>query len=729
MTVSGITFSGITRPCSREGCPNEFHARDVRQKYCSLDCLRWRPDTGPAKPSVNAPREITFTGVDGEGIGRGKDHRYVLLGVGDRQREWPDGCRDITDIFSFLYECYRDSPDSVHAGFFLGYDFNMWFRLLPRERAAMLLSPAGIAKRTRKSELGRRLGPFPVEYQDWEFDVLAMKRFKLKPKGADKWLYICDGGPFYQTSLLTALNPAKWAVPIVTDEEYAILKEGKERRDSAVLDDDMRYYNRLENEVFARLMKSLQTGLSKANVNLKKQQWFGPGQAAQAWMRLGNKLERTTTAVHKYKPSLLESAIASYYGGWFELPVHGHVPGESYEYDINSAYPYIASELPCLCGGWRHKQGNPPSKAHGLILANVIARGKDRYLGGLPYRREDGRVLRPRYTEGWYWLHEIEAARKAKLLNDVCFLDYWQYIPCNHEPPMRQLEGLYESRLRIGKDTPEGKAFKLVYNSVYGKFAQSEGEPVFANPIYASLITAGCRTQILRAIATHPESASAVCMVATDGVYFTSPHPGLTLSEKLGEWSTETHHNLALFKPGVYWDDEARNAIANGDAPQFKSRGINAEDFGHSIADVDRLFASWGEKWLPGMPPGRDDWPSVSFHARFTQISVRQALSWTDEVTEPSKQIGKYKTLAGLVQDNKKLVQDSYPDTKRNPQTLYRDGAVWRSQPWDGGPHWPPSLPYDKKFGTGEDDTGHFSGYMSPDGPSMLTFRQALGVG
>jgi len=678
---------------------------------------------------VNTPREITFTGVDGEGIGRGKEHRYVLLGIGDRQREWPDGVQDITEIFSFLYECYRDRPDSVYAGFFLGYDFNMWFRLLPRERAEMLLSPRGIAKRTRKSELGARLGPFPVEFKDWEFDILAMKRFKLKPKGESKWLYLCDAGPFYQTSLLTALNPAKWSVPIVSDEEYAILKAGKERRDSACLDDEMRYYNRLENEVFSRLMKSLQTGLSHANVNLKKQQWFGPGQAAQAWMRLGNKLERTTTAVHKYKPSLLESAIATYYGGWFEIPVHGHVPGESYEYDINSAYPYIASQLPCLCGVWRHGKGNPPSKAHGLIMVNCIARGKNSYLGGLPYRREDGRVLRPRYTEGWYWLHEVKAARRAKLLNDVCYLDWWQYIPCNHEPPMRQLEGLYESRLRIGKDTPEGKAFKLVYNSVYGKFAQSEGEPVFANPFYASLITAGCRTQILDAIATHPEGSGAVAMVATDGVYFTSPHPGLPLSEGLGSWSSDTHDNLTLFKPGVYWDDKARDAIAGGNAPQFKSRGINAADFGNSIADVDRQFAEWDTKWLPGMPPGREDWPSVSFHARFTQISCRQALSWTEEITEVSKKIGKYKTLAGLIQDNKKLVQDSWPETKRNPRSLYQDGALWRSQPWDGGPHWPPSQPYDKRFGTGEDETGHFSGYAGPDGPAMLSFRQALGVG
>lgn len=727
---TGITFSGITRECAREACGNLFHARDVRQKYCSIGCLRWRPDTGPAKPSISVPRTGNFIGVDGEGVGRGRDHRYVLLGVGDNQREWAEGCTDIAELFDFLYACFLANPHDIFAGFFLGYDFNMWFRLLPRERAAMLLSPEGIAKRARKSALGQRLGPFPVEYKGWEFDILAMKRFKLKPKDGGQWMYICDAGPFYQTSFLTAIDPSKWTEPIVTAEEFELIKTGKDRRDSAALDDEMRFYNRLENEVFSRLMASLRTGLSHANVTLKKQQWFGPGQAAQAWLRLSNKLKDTNDAIKAYKPALLESAIATYYGGWFEIPVHGHIGGTTYEYDINSAYPYIASKLPCLCGRWRHGDSPRPPKTHGLRMVRCIARGQDSYLGGLPYRTEDGRVLRPHYTEGWYWQHEIDSAKRAGLISEVTVLEYYDYLACKHEPPLKQLQGLYESRLRIGKDTPEGKAFKLVYNSVYGKFAQSEGEPVFANPFYASLITAGCRAQIMDAIATHPDRSAAVVMVATDGVYFTSPHPGLDaqISQRLGDWSKETHDNLCVFKPGVYWDDNARRAVADGEAPQFKSRGINAADFGASIGAVDELFSAWREAWLPGMPPGRKDWPSVSFRARFTQISVRQALQWTDKIDEKPKQSAVYKNLAGVVQDGKKLVQDSWPEVKRNPQSLYEDGGLWRSRPWDGGPHWPASQPYDKRFGIDSDDTGGFSGYATPDGPAMLAFRQALGV-
>lgn len=716
-------------PCARQGCGNRFIPRNISHKYCSPDCADYKADTGPAKPSVNQPREIEFIGVDGEGVGRGRDHKYVLLGVGDSQREWPSGVQDITELFSFLYESYQRQPSSVYAGFFLGYDFNMWLRLLPRERAEMLISPRGIAKRTRRSPQGARLGPFPVEYRGWEFDLLANKRFKLRPRDAEKWMYICDAGPFFQTSLLTAIDPKAWREPIVSDEEYAILKAGKERRDSAILDDDMRFYNRLENAVFARLMKHLQVGLSHANVSLKKQQWFGPGQAAQAWMRLGNKLKRTTDAVHKYKRPLIEAAIATYYGGWFEIPAHGHVPGITYEYDINSAYPFIASQLPCLCGKWKHRTDKPSSHGN-LAMVRVCVWGRNRYLGPLPYRQQDGRVLRPRYTEGWYWEHEIAAAKRAKLIDQITYLESYEYWGCEHDSPLTQLNGLYESRLRIGKDTPEGKAFKLVYNSVYGKFAQSEGEPVFANPFYASLITAGCRAMVLDAIAAHPEGASAVVMVATDGVYFRSQCPKLDslISERMGNWSREERSNLCAFKPGVYWDDKARDQIAAGDAPKFKSRGINAADFAESIGDVDAQFSRWGVDWLPGMPPGREDWPSVGFHARFTQVSIKQALQWTSEL-EGGKQVSVYRNLAGLVQDGKKLVQDSWPAVKRNPESVYQDtDGVWRSQPWDGGPHWPPSTPYERRFGM-EDDTGGFSGYTSPDGPVMLQFRQALGVG
>jgi hypothetical protein len=283
---------------------------------------------------------------------------------------------------------------------------------------------------------------------------------------------------------------------------------------------------------------------------------------------------------------------------------------------------------------------------------------------------------------------------------------------------------LYEGRQRVGKDTPAGKAYKLVYNSVYGKLAQSLGDPAFANPVYASLITSGCRTMILDAIARHPDKARAVAMIATDGVYFMSPHPDLDIGDGLGQWSRDEKHDLTLFKPGVYWDNRSRELINAGKAPRFKARGINAMDFARSIADVDAMFDSWTPDAAPNVP-----WPVVTFRSRFSQVSVLQALQWTVGTKPAGLQEGKYRALAGLVMTGKELEQRAEPEVKRNAATLAydSDAALWRTKPWDlkGAPA---TTPYERRFGL---DLEHsdWDEYATPDGSVMLSFREALLAG
>lgn len=766
-------------------CQQEFDATDKRVFICN-DCK-------------SAPAD--FIAVDGEGTGRGRDHKYVLLGVGQEQREWPDGVTDITEIFSFLYDQYRANRDGIFIGFFLGYDWNMWLRLLPRERAWTLLTDKGIAKRQRKTETGHYLGPWPVEHHGWQFDLLANKRFKLRPHCGHKrqagkprcdcpkedWMYICDTGPFFQSSLLAAVDPRSWNEPVISRDEYETLERGKKRRAEAVLDDEMKFYNRLENDILSRLMNRYREGMSHADVTLKKQQWFGPGQAAQKWMRVVGTLGSSTEAVRTLtkhdlgkvkthdldtcKPpltdrvrtahTLFDALQSSYYGGWFEIPVHGHVPDTTREYDINSAYPYVASRLSCMCGKWAKRNGAPiPSNDVWLTgqaknrydrvlrLCHVTAQGNDPHLGPLPYRygpvfgSHRGMVARPQIVTGWYWQHEINAAYRAGLINTINCYEYLEYQPCPHDPPLKLLEQLYKNRLRIGKDTPEGKAFKLIYNSVYGKLCQSQGQNTpFSNPAYASLITSGCRTIVLNAIATHPDKSAAVAMVATDGVYFLTPHPGIDAEiakylkanpgkkedDRLGHWSRDEKHNLTIFKPGVYWDDQARDAIANDEAPRFKARGINAADFSKSIGDVDRQFRDWNTR-----PPGEsedDNWPAVEFRSRFSQVSVKQAIQWTEDISDPRKRNAVYRNLAGQVKEDQKLKQDSFPGIKRDVTNMSYDAdrGVWRSAPYSGIT-WPESEPYDKRFGMNQDEAA-FNEYMSPDGPVMLGFRKAMGVG
>jgi hypothetical protein len=696
------------------------------------------------RKALRREHRVEFTAIDGEGIGDGADHRYVLLGVGSEQLESPDGL-SFPGIASFLYSAYLKFPGNSFVGFFLGYDFTQWFKTLPENRAWYLLSPEGIARRARTSS--KRLPPFPVSYEGWEFDILGMKRFKLRPEGSKSWMYICDAGSFFQASLMSVIDPKEWTQPVVTEDEYAILAEGKAKRDHARLDRDMRRYNALENDVLARLMSRLNEGFTAAGIRLKKNQWFGPGQASQLWlnqqegMPSGDELRKTYVSIPAFIsngdgcatdnasniPDVLDRGRLTYYGGWFEIFAHGHVPGNSFEYDINSAYPYIASELPCLIHGqWTHGSGIPGKLgANSIRIVHARVFGSDPCVGAMLHRRNDGSIVRPHQTAGWYWQRELDAATQAGLIDTIEYLEWSEYVPCSCRPPLRGLQGLYQQRLQVGKDTPQGKAYKLVYNSLYGKLAQSVGNPKYGNSIYASLITSGCRSLILDAIATHPGGSRDVLMVATDGVYFRSPHPGLLLSNRLGEWDVQVKKNLTLFKPGVYWDDTARNLLKEGKAPVFKARGISASEFGKKLSDIDDHFSQWGGKPYPKErdPEGdRVGWfPQIRLDTSFAMVTCQQALQRRKWDTAGS--LG-HRPIPGTCEgcSGNHLLQDSDPILKRH-SGYYRDGVYWSRPYKDGGPGGLESTPYERRFG--QPDPEEYG--ITPDGNVMDHWKGMFG--
>jgi hypothetical protein len=694
---------------------------DAHKQSSHTARTNWR-DANPPKYRYNDV-ETEFVGVDGEGITLANgEHRYVLLGVGQNQIANPDGL-EFAECLEFLWSQFR-TGSVAYVGFFLGYDFIQMFRRLPEERARMLLTAEGRLKRKPKNP--KRVQPFPVEYRGWEFDILGTKRLRIRKAGADRWMHICDTGPFFQKSFLKVIDPKEWSTPIVTDEEYATILEGKQKRAAAMLDDDMLRYNRLENDCLSRVLGQLNTGFQSLGIHLKPSQWFGPGQAAQAWLD-GRAI--TTTDLSELVPAAaLEAARMSYFGGWFEIMAHGLIPGITYEYDINSAYPYIISQLPCLeHGKWEHN--GIPTSPYTLCYARV--RGRDDYIGAMLHRDSVGNISRPNCTEGWYWEHELLAAIRAGVVDsgyDV--LDRWVYHSCDCDPPLREVRDIYALRQQVGKKTPLGIACKLVPNSLYGKFAQSIGNPKYGNPIYASLITSGCRTMILDAIGTHHMGTKDVLMVATDGVYFRTPHPSIPVSSVLGQWDMDRKEDITLFKPGVYWDSKTRAEIARGQAPVFKARGVNARDFGKVLSDVDAQFARMAageprvfDRTKSNLPPEawkviEDEnigfwWPSVEFPLEFSMVTATQALAW-----------GRWEA-AGTVLQEPTGKQSSQPYGKRsNPG--WEDGIL-RTSPKPNVPY-EPSYPYEKRFGMEDpfsDESRELDG-ITTDGLPANLIREAL---
>lgn len=652
------------RDCS--GCGSRFVATDHRQRVCKKNCGR-------------GARELHFVGVDGEGLGDDASV-YVLFGVGDRHIENPKGL-GWKECFEFLYgEFERHGKGVAFVGFFLGYDFTQILKSLPEDRARMLLTIEGKAKRAHRVK-GKE--PHPVECEGWQFDLLGSKRLRIRPKlcrcrfatckcKKAAWCFLCDVGGFFQTSFLNVINPDGWADGAVCSrEEYEKISEGKTRRSSAELDEDMREYMHLEIKVLERVMSVLANGLNSIGISLSPRQWFGPGQAASKWLK--GKVKPSKELMEVVPGWFNEAARFSYYGGWFETMMHGHIRGEVHEYDINSAYPSIIATLPCLeHGKYTRGRGRPiDPPTYCLVKARVTAHGKtgsshlraaqSAHIGTMPHRNPDGSICRPDITEGWYWLDELETARSAGFIGSVDWKEWVGYEACSCPPPFKDIVGLYEKRLEFGKNSPIGKSSKLVYNSCYGKFAQSIGSPQFGNAIYASLITRGCRRTILDAIGSHPMGARAVAMVATDAVFFTSKHPGLEISNRLGEWDYTLRKNLTIFKPGVYWDDETRKQIREGKKAKFKARGINAEQFSKQIWLVDSWYDSWHDT-----DTGSVSWPDVKFESGFTMVSCLQALVR-----------GKW-TTAGQI-SSVSLLQSSNPYRKRTGIEWDGDMQVWRS--------------------------------------------------
>ncbi|MEQ1651982.1 MAG: hypothetical protein ABL897_05805 [Hyphomicrobium sp.] len=664
-----------------------------------------------------------FIGVDGEGVTlENGEHRYVLLTVGERALHRGGEQLHCDEIFAFLWECFEENPDKVFVGFSLKYDFAQWFRTMPQDRAESLYN----ANTRRRKASGGNTTPFPVYYRDeWEFDILADKRFKLRKAGAKHWLYICDVFGFFQQSFATAM--LDWQdrdgnrVDVVQDDERDLIERGKAKRATAVFDKEMMRYNAAENRVLARMMRIMAEGLKELGISMRRHQWYGPGQIAQKWLDQNapahqSKVIRAMVAKDDIFRSAADAARSAYYGGWFETMAHGHC-GDAFEYDISSAYPHIISGLPCLLHGkWEHIEGRDAGAvADPWTLVRADVRGDNPHIGAMLHRDKQGRINRPLYTSGWFWKTELDAAARAGLVCEVQAHEAYVYHACSCPPPVRDLRASFLERLKVGKKTPLGRSIKLKDNSVYGKMAQSVGLPKYANPFYAGLTTSGTRTMICDAIASHPKGASDVLMIATDGIYFRSQHP--TLSEQeiaLGNWEETRKRNLSIFLPGIYWDDASRER--RGDtALKLKSRGVSARDLIQRLDDLDGKFdAMLGDiPWRMFEGDVSDDWwAKLSLPIGFSMVSPKQALQRGDW------------SLAGRVTQGGEREIWAHPRVKR--ELVIQSSAEYpyvRSTP----PHnyaLTSSVPYSKDFGLmWEQDYG--DEIVTPEG-DMLSDAMAL---
>ena len=542
------------------------------------------------------PANREFRGVDGEGgnvpdsrLLFGDRHQYLSLRAGPdlletgRPLEWEE-------CFAFLAGL---SPNYNYVAYFFDYDVTMMIRTLPEDVAKKLLNRSlrVLESLNGQQYRGITFNPAPVSYGGFEFDYLPHKEFKIRREGTRRWVVINDVGQFFQSAFLTTLD--KWDIGSL--DERSVISKGKSMRASfTMFDDEIRYYNALECVLLEQLMTNFRAVCEEVGYVPKK--WQGPGHLASAMLLAHGVPKRDDVPILKNR-DFRDLAQAAYYGGRFETTVAGPVPGCVWQYDINGAYVHLLKTLPCLIHGtWRWVHDAPAGGSIWFGEVHFDHVPAKRYLYNLPIRMKNGNIHYPKEGNGVYWSTELEAAARAG--TRWAFRNGWVYKSDCQCRWFDWVDSYYTRRLSLGKSA-KGYVLKLGGNSIYGKLAQSIGYAPWANPVWAGLITAGCRAMLIDAYNQAPDECY---MLATDGI-FMGTRLDLPISSHLGEWEETVHPDgIFIVQPGIYFmGAEAKTrGVERGRIydmrPEFEAqfqRFMESHGLDHTVSvDVDNFITA-----------------------------------------------------------------------------------------------------------------------------------------
>lgn len=483
---------------------------------------------------------------------------YRVMVAGDNHgNEWilkerePDYGLRTEEIFEWLYTL---PDDGLITSYSFGYDVAHILIDLSLKKLTELFHRN---ERTNWKKWGKR----PVQWYKYWLDWIPKKQFMIRVP--TRTITIWDAYPWFQASFLNACKDAKKnGVPLFTPEELKPIELGKLRRgdDAPHEMGEEIAYALAEMHALAKLMYQLIETFESAGVKL--QSFYGPGSAAAVYLKRYNVSEKmqVPTVVNNY-------AQAAYIGGRFEQTGHGYQK-RLYEYDINSAYPHGAANLPCFAHGEWTFTTEPTDSPYALVHVEwQVDREKSGGWGPFPVRNKHLMPHWPYTGKAWIWKWEYEAGRKIPgvYIHDIEWANWEPF--CSHKP-FEYVPELFQERqaLQLVNDGRE-QVNKLVLNSSYGKVGQNVGTAPYYSPAFAGGITSYCRSQLLSAIALNP---TAVIATATDAIMSTEPLD-LDIGKGLGQWGGPLiHDDCLLIQPGFY---TARKTVDPDKPNKYKDKG------------------------------------------------------------------------------------------------------------------------------------------------------------
>jgi hypothetical protein len=519
---------------------------DVRKDRTKYDTGRKRSGKRLA-PDTNMHRPILA--IDGEGVTDKDGHRYIMLAASNGSYV---SATALTTEQCFEYLLELPSRHLI-VGFSINYDVAKWFANIPKEKLREIW----------QTGMGW-YGKYRIRYAPGK---------QITISDGKRRVHIYDVFGYYQKSFVTALEEWKVGESSQVERIKAMKASRSEFTDEGF--DEMLAYCREECELLVQLVEKLRQALIEGNIPMR--QWYGAGAIAAAIMeKEGVKQHVTRQPPESAKLPIL----CAYFGGRFELFKSGE-HRDVHLYDIRSAYPYIASTLPCQSHLiYRHVDGweETPFSLH--YCSWDLPRRTP--WPPFPFRDAKSRqIVYPYKGEGWY--HNAEVMAAMRLFPGQIFVTKTLAIT-SHCP--RDCKGspfgfipdyfAYRNALKA-RGSQAQLTIKLGLNSVYGKTAQGVGygdkKPPFQSYLYAGMITAGTRAMILDAIRQSPES---VLWIATDGIASTVPL-NLDIGDELGEWEYKNAEWVFCVQPGVY-------QVSENGTVSIRTRG-----FGKAETDFDAI--------------------------------------------------------------------------------------------------------------------------------------------
>ncbi len=604
----------IGDPCAQCGYPPFVHRRRNRGN-------RYHEDHRDYETSIK------YIGIDGEGQGR-RNHRYIMLCAAreDNSQTWsveaPDDGKSRLSTVQCL-DLILELPKVRTRVFSYSFNYDLTKILTDVDNSGLYyLFRPNLRQRRRNPEKG----PWSVRWCECH---PGLPRGETCPLGLDYWLnmqgtkftvtrrvgeklvktVIWDLFRFFGCKYVNALEDWK----IGTEAERQAMSEMKDKR--AILDKlprgKIRDYCFSECSTMAELGHKLVRAHYAADLRLKS--FYGAGSSGAAMltaMEIRTKLVPTPT-------EMMEAVASAFFGGRFENSVIGTIRGRIFGFDISSAYPYQLYFLPCLeHGKWRltRKSADVINARAALVRYKLPPNSEITHWAPFPFRTPTGSICYPQSSGGgWVWKDEFIAGKRL-FPNCVKFVEAWVYdCECDCKP-FSKIAEYYLLRLKLGKEGA-GIVIKLGCNSCYGKIAQSVGNAPFNNWIWAGMITAGCRAQVLDMMRLHKDISN-VLMVATDGLYtkedIQTPIPLITGTDfevngkrkPLGGWERKEHDKgVFVARPGIYFPLEP----SKDDIKEIRARGVGK---GVVLENWKRIIESFEQK-------GVDEPVTIANIARF----------------------------------------------------------------------------------------------------------------